>query len=106
MVIDIMKDKAVVSKDILDLVSVLPGLNYGYSDDEKKHLDAIAILSLPSHLRKTAVAIHKRQKVSVEMLSNITEQSVDVEQANLQELVDMKYLGCIQDEAGTFYYIY
>ena len=100
-----MKDKDVVSKDILDLVSVLPGLNYGFSDDEKKHLDAIAILSLPGHLRKTAVAIHKRKRVSAKMLSKITGQNVEFERANLEELAEMKYLEIVLEEAGTFYCI-
>ena len=99
-----MKDKAVVSKDILDLVSVLPGL-YGSSDDEKMHLDAIAILSLPSHLRKTAIAVHKKRRVSAEWLSMITGQSVEVERANLEELAEMKYLETVQEEAGTLYCI-
>ena len=42
-----MKEKDAVSKDILELVNRLPGLNYGSSDGERKHLDAIGILSLP-----------------------------------------------------------
>ena len=71
-----LKDKEAVSKDILDLVSSLSGL-YGSSDDEKKHLDAIAILSLPRHLRKTAVAIHRMKKVTAEKLSEITGQDED-----------------------------
>ena len=100
-----MKDKDSVSKDILDLVGVLPGLNYGYSDDEKKHLDAIAILSLPSHLRKTAIAVHKKRRVSAEWLSMITGQSVEVERANLEELAEMKYLEVVQEESATLYRI-
>ena len=100
-----MKDKDAVSKDILELVNRLPGLNYGSSDGERKHLDAIGILSLPGHLRKTAVAVHKKKRVSDEMLSSITGQSVDVERANLEELVEMRYLECVREEKVTFYYI-
>ena len=100
-----MKDKDVVSNDILDLVNRLPGLNYGESDGERKHLDVIAILSLPGHLRKTAVAVHKRGRVSAEMLSGITGQDVDVERACLEELVEMRYLEVTQEEEGTLYYI-
>ena len=100
-----MKNKTVDPKDILDLVSGLPGLNYGHTDDEKKHLDAIAILSLPSHLRKTAVAVHKRGRISADALSRITGQDVDVERANLEELVEMKYLTTVREDAGSFYSI-
>lgn len=100
-----MKDKDVVSNEVLDLVNRLPGLNYGSSDDERKHLDAIGILSLPGHLRKTAVAVHRRRRVSAEMLSEITGQGVDVECANLKELVEMRYLVCVLKDEGTFYCI-
>ncbi len=97
------KDRDV--KDILDLVRGLPGLNYGDSDDERKHLDAIGILSLPRHLRKTAVAIHMRKRVTAEILSEITGQDVEVERANLEELVEMTYLVTVLEEAGIFYCI-
>ena len=100
-----MKEKDAVSKDILELVNRLPELNYGNSDDERKHLDAIGILSLPGHLRKTAVAVHKKKRVSDEMVSSITGQSIDVERANLEELVEMKYLTKVREEAGSFYNI-
>jgi len=100
-----MKEKDAVSKDILELVNRLPGLNYGSSDGERKHLDAIGILSLPGHLRKTAVAVHRRRRVSDEMLSSITGQSIEVERTNLEELVEMKYLTKVREEAGSFYNI-
>jgi hypothetical protein len=100
-----MKDKDVVSNEVLDLVNRLPGLNYGSSDDERKHLDAIGILSLPGHLRKTAVAVHRRRRVSAEILSEITGQGVDVERVNLEELVKMRYLKIVQEESDTLYYI-
>ena len=100
-----MKEKDAVSKDILELVNRLPGLNYGSSDGERKHLDAIGILSLPGHLRKTAVAVHRRRRVSAEMLSEITGRDVDVERAYLEELVDMTYLIVVKEEADTFYFI-
>ena len=100
-----MKEKDAVSKDILELVNRLLGLNYGSSDGERKHLDAIGILSLPEHLRKTAVAVHRRRRVSTEMLSEITGRDVDVERANLEELVEMRYLEAVQEEEVTFYYI-
>jgi hypothetical protein len=98
-----MKEKDAVSKDILELVNRLPGLNYGSSDGERKHLDAIGILSLPEHLRKTALAVHRRLRVSAEKLSEITGRDVDVERANLEELVEMKYLTAVRDEEVTFY---
>jgi hypothetical protein len=71
---------------------------------ERKHLDAIAILSLPANLRKTAMAIHKKGKATAEMIAGITDREKTVELECLNQLVEMGYLETKQ-EADNIYFI-
>ena len=78
------------AKDILDL---LMGAQEGEgSQDEKKSLDAFAILSLPSRLRKTAVEIHRLGRASVAMIAEVTGKSEKTEKVYLEELSELGYL--------------
>jgi hypothetical protein len=79
----------------------IPGLNYGAQDE--KHLDAIAVLSLPSHLRKTALAIIKITVGDKEAVSSITGQDETNEAKNLVELASMGYLRRKQQSKKTVY---
>jgi predicted transcriptional regulator len=65
---------------------------------ERKHLDAIAILSLPANLRKTAMAIHKKGKATAETISKITGREESYESNCLNQLVEMGYLEIIREE--------
>ena len=79
-------------KKIIDLLNTIPGLGYGEIMEETKHLDAIAILSLPSNLRKTALALVKVTKADIASLSKITGNDEKVEGLYLEELFIMGYL--------------
>lgn len=79
-------------KNIIDLVNNIPGLNYGETDEEVKHLDSIAILTLPQHLRKSAIAIIQVLKGGACAVSKISGNDVESEMAYLEELADMGYL--------------
>jgi hypothetical protein len=100
-----LKQKNPVSKELLDRVNNIPGLNYGLPEEDKKHLDAIGILSLPSHLRKTAVAIHRKDRVSAKEISVITGVDEGIERVNLEELTELKYLLAVQEGKSKFYYL-
>jgi hypothetical protein len=91
------------NRDIIDRLNSIPGLNYGAQDE--KHLDALAVLSLPGHLRKTALAIIKLTKGDKEAISRITGKEIDLEERNLEELFRMGYLEKQIIELGTLYRI-
>lgn len=80
------------TKKLIDLLNNIPGLNYGEPEVEGKHLDAIAILSLPNHLRRSALAILKISKGHVSSISEITGNDENVESTYLEELTKMGYL--------------
>jgi hypothetical protein len=71
---------------------------------ERKYLDAIAILSLPANLRKTAMAIHKKGKATAETIADITGRGEAVEIECLNQLVEMGYLET-KNEADKIYFI-
>lgn len=100
-----MKAKPSDAKDILDL---LMGAKKPQGDDpksDKKPLDAIAILTLPSNLRKTAVAIHRVVRATAKMISEYTGQDKKVEYANLKQLEAMGYLQVKKNTNVVFFEI-
>jgi hypothetical protein len=98
-----MNPKQSTEKNVIERLYSIPGLNYGDSSPENKHLDAISILSLPNHLRKTALAIHKVSKGNPSKISKITGNNHNVESNNLEELVDMGYLRKKGTELEIYY---
>jgi predicted transcriptional regulator len=58
-----------------------------------KSLDIMTLLSLPDHLRKSAMAIIKMEDAIAEDVAKETERSRAVESAYLNQLVRMGYLG-------------
>ncbi|MCD6248359.1 MAG: hypothetical protein J7J17_02800 [Hadesarchaea archaeon] len=60
--------------------------------EEVEALDAIALLSLPDHLRKTALAMIKFGKAMAEDVAKETGRSRAIESAYLNQLVRMDYL--------------
>ena len=79
-------------KNIIDLVNSIPGLNYGETEEEVKHLDSIAILTLPKHLRKSAIAMLQILKGDASTVSKISGNDEESEESYLEELVDLGYL--------------
>jgi len=91
------------TKSLIDLLNNIPGLNYGKQEVEGKHLDAINILSLPKHLRKSAIAMLKVSKGPVSSISKITGNDENIERTFLEELTEMRYLRK-QKTDSEFYY--
>ncbi len=60
--------------------------------EDKLGLDALTLLSLPNHLRKTATAICKLGRATVEDVAKHTGREVAVENDHLNQLVTMGYL--------------
>jgi hypothetical protein len=81
----------------------IPGLNYGEQEVEGKHLDAITILSLPKHLRKSAIAMLKISKGHVSTVTKITGNDENIESIYLEELTEMGYLRKQKNESEVYY---
>jgi hypothetical protein len=100
-----MRVKPEEAKDILDLLLGARGIQQGNPGSDERTLDAIAILSLPGHLRKTALSIHKKGKATATMIAELTGRKEDVEKANLIELKQMGYLEIVQLEHNILFKI-
>jgi hypothetical protein len=84
-----MRNKPNDAKEAMDL---LLGKHEDNSGGKRNYLDAISILSLPKHLRKTAVTIHKVSKGDANSIANITGNDQKIEYNHLEELVKMGFL--------------
>ena len=65
------------------------------SDDEDgtvKPLDAVALLELPDHLRRTAMALHELGRATAERVCEKTGNSRSIESAYLNQLVRSGYV--------------
>ena len=100
-----MNPKQDLDKKVIDRLNSIAGLYYGDSSNEKKHLDALTILSLPDNLRKTAMAIHKRKRATAGMISDITGREKAVEYNCLNQLVDMGFLNTQQENDEVYFII-
>lgn len=99
-----MKFKPSDAREILDL---LVGVRERQGENtNKKPLDAIAILSLPEHLRKTALTIHKMGRATAAMISEAIGSKVEVEKSNLLELRERGYLYMEKQGEDVLFYIY
>ena len=56
-----------------------------------KHLDVMTLLSLPDHLRKTAVSLCKLEKATADEVAEQTKRARAVESGYLNQLVIMGY---------------
>ncbi len=102
-IVDEFRDKPARAKDILEL---LVGVSDEQEDEDeggRRHLDVFAILALPSHLRRTAQAIHSFGRATAVMVSEVTGREGSLEGSSLRELVEMGYLGVDIGEPDTFY---
>jgi hypothetical protein len=100
-----MRFKPSDAQGVLNLLSGSDVSQENKPGDEEKKLDAFAILALPQHLRKTALAIHKLGKATPEMTSKFTGRTVVNEEANLLEMVEMGYLKRIKQGRMIYFYI-
>jgi hypothetical protein len=98
-----MRAKPSDAKDILDLLVGARGEQEDGEGGGRRHLDVFAILALPDHLRRTAYAIHKMVRARASEISEATGREVNLEESNLQELVEMGYVGVDRGEPDTFY---
>lgn len=60
--------------------------------EEEKYLDAVTLLSLPDHLRKTALAILKLGRATAARVARDTGRERAIESMYLEQLAKMGYL--------------
>jgi hypothetical protein len=96
-----MRFKPSDAREILDLLVGVREIRD--ENTNKKPLDAIAILSLPEHLRKTALTVHKMGRATAVMIAEATGSKVDVEKSNLFELRGMGYLEMEKQDEDIFF---
>lgn len=92
------------AKDIMDLLMGVRDQNKNARNEEKP-LDAFSILNLPARLRKTAVVLHRLGRATGAMIASVTGSNVDLECANLEELVKMGYLGTEKKGGKPLFFI-
>ena len=92
------------AKEILDLIMGAEDREKN-PGKEKKPLDAITILSLPEHLRKTALVIQKIGRATAPMIAQETGRETAEENVNLEELVKRGYLAIEIQDDDTYYQI-
>jgi hypothetical protein len=67
--------------------------------------DALALISLPAHLRKTVLALYKVDEATADELSNETKRLRAVESASANQLVRMGYIKKRQKGRKVYFYI-
>jgi response regulator of citrate/malate metabolism len=68
-------------------------------------LDVMTLLSLPDHLRKTAVALCKLDKATADEVAEQTKRARAVESGYLNQLVVMGYLKKERDGRKAYFYV-
>jgi response regulator of citrate/malate metabolism len=68
-------------------------------------LDVMTLLSLPDHLRKTAVTISRLEQATAEMVAEQTKRARAVESGYLNQLVMMGYLKKERRGRKAYFYI-
>ncbi len=71
----------------------------------KMSLDAMALLSLPDQLRKTALAVHKLGRATTERIAEDTGRERDVENMYLNQLVRMGYLKMKKQAKDVYFHL-
>lgn len=99
-----MRSKPDEAEAVLNLLMGVLGDNKN-KPGKRRSLDAIAILSLPKNLRKTAIAIHKKQKATLEMVMNVTGRKKEFESECLIKLVQMGFLETEEKDEKIYYKI-
>jgi hypothetical protein len=67
--------------------------------------DALALISLPAHLRKTVLALYKIDEATADELSNETKRLRAVESASANQLVRMGYVKKKQKGRKVYFYV-
>jgi len=67
--------------------------------------DVLSLLSLPTHLRKTVIALYKLEKATAEDLSKETKRQRAVESASANQLTRMGYLKKFRQGHKVYFYI-
>ncbi|HER54347.1 MAG TPA: transcriptional regulator [Candidatus Bathyarchaeota archaeon] len=68
-------------------------------------LDVMTLLSLPDHLRKTAVTLCKLEKATADEVSEQTKRARAVESGYLNQLVVMGYMKKERDGRKAYFYV-
>ncbi|MFZ7138194.1 MAG: transcriptional regulator [archaeon] len=68
-------------------------------------LDVMTLLSLPDHLRKTAVTLYKLEKATADEVAEQTKRARAVESGYLNQLVVMGYMKKERDGRKAYFYV-
>ena len=74
-------------------------------EDLPDALDVMTLLSLPDHLRKTAVSLCKLEKATADEVSGQTKRARAVESSYLNQLVIMGYLKKERQGRKAYFYV-
>ena len=68
-------------------------------------LDVMTLLSLPDHLRKTAIALCKLEKATADEVSKQTKRARAVESGYLNQLVVMRYMKKEREGRKAYFFV-
>ena len=74
-----------------------------FSDNLPEALDVMTLLSLPDHLRKTAVTLCKLEKATADQVAEQTKRARAVESGYLNQLVIMGYMKKERDGRKAYF---
>ena len=74
-------------------------------DNLPEALDVMTLLSLPDHLRKTAVTLCKLEKATADEVADQTKRARAVESGYLNQLVVMGYMKKERDGRKAYFYV-
>jgi len=75
------------------------------SMEDLKVLDAMTLLSLPDHLRKTAVVVCRLRRATADEVSNETKRARAVESSYLNQLVVMGHMKRERKGRDVYFYV-
>jgi response regulator of citrate/malate metabolism len=79
--------------------------HYELPENMPEALDVMTLLSLPDHLRKTAVTLCKLERATAEEVADQTKRARAVESGYLNQLVVMGYLKKQRDGRKAYFYV-
>jgi len=73
--------------------------------DSRDVMDVMVLLSLPDHLRKTAMAVSKVQNATAQVVAKMTKRTRALESSYLNQLVRMNYLEKTKRSRTVYFHV-
>ena len=73
--------------------------------DSRDVMDVMVLLSLPDHLRKTAMAVSKVQEATAQVVAKMTKRTRALESSYLNQLVRMNYLEKTKRSRKVYFHV-